>query len=419
MRINTTLKLNEDGIAAGNTSEICSGWVELEDSIKFPIKLRRYTKDGKEGLFVSYPQRKTKEGYTAVVYPHDKEVRAEIEESVMQAYQEAFRRFIHSPDVEEVKVRCLEPREENTPVVLRGYATVKMLGITINGIMIKEGAKGLFVQMPQHRSGDEYKDTVYGINKAAQYEIKNQVMDAYQEAVQKGQPETTFVPFWKRIIESSEVQKTSSVDMPKQREQNQPVPEQAEQNQPVPEQTEQNQLELKGDAGQPETWPESREALEPPLDRFSPEEGMERFLKALQENNVQQMAAVLAHTDMEVSQAEFTHNGNAVAFQRALLESGGYRIETAFFNQYNPMQSISPEKPLEQSILVNVWRNGNIERQLKFEEKKSKSLKNLAENYKDVLMHWKNLTNQKEICFDKVILNEADVKQAAPQGPKM
>lgn len=413
MRINTTLKLNEDGIAAGNTSEICSGWVELNDSIKFPVKLRRYTKDGKEGLFVSYPQRKTKEGYAAVVYPHDKQVREEIEESVMQAYREALHRMIHSPDVEEVKVRRLEPREDSTPVALRGYATVKMLGITINGIMIKEGAKGLFVQMPQHRSGDEYKDTVYGINKVAQDAIRNQVMDAYQEAVQKGQPETTFVPLWKRIIESLGAQKTASVDIPKQAEQSQPGPEQAEQNQP----------ELKGDAAQPagqsETRLESREAPEPPPVRFSPEEGMDRFLKALQENNVQQMAAVLAHTDMEVSQAEFSTNGDVVAFQRALLESSEYRVETAFFNQYNPMQSTPPEKPLSQSILVNVYKNGNIEKQLKFEEKKSKSLKNLEKNYKDVLKHWKNLTNQKELRFDKVVLNEAAAKQPAPQGPKM
>lgn len=415
MKINTTLKLNEDGIAAGNTSEICSGWVELDDSIKFPVKLRRYTKDGKEGLFVSYPQRKTKEGYAAVVYPHDKEVRAEIEESVMQTFWEALYRFTYSPNVEEVKVRRLEPRKENTPVVLRGYATVKMLGITINGIMIKEGTKGLFVQMPQHRSGDEYKDTVYGINKVAQDAIKNQVMDAYQEAVQKGQPEATYVPsqIFKRIIESSGAQKTTSVDIPEQAEQSQSGPKQAEQNQP----------ELKGDvtqpAGQSGTRLESREALEAPPVRFSPEEGMERFLKAFQDNNVQQMAAVLAHTDMEVSQAEFSTNGDVVAFQRALLESSEYRVETAFFNQYNPMQSTPPEKPLAQSILVNVYKNGNIEKQLKFEEKKSKSLKNLEKNYKDVLKHWKNLTNQKEIRFDKVVLNEAAAKQPAPQGPKM
>lgn len=57
---------------------------------------------------------------------------------------------------------------------------MKMYGLTINGIMIREGRKGLFVQMPQYQSRGQYRDTVYGITTAIQHKIEDTVLERYQ-----------------------------------------------------------------------------------------------------------------------------------------------------------------------------------------------------------------------------------------------
>ena len=57
MKIDVQLKVKEDL----SSSEIASGWVELEDCIKFPVRVRKYMdkEEQKEKMFVSYPQRKS------------------------------------------------------------------------------------------------------------------------------------------------------------------------------------------------------------------------------------------------------------------------------------------------------------------------------------------------------------------------
>ena len=41
MKIDAQIKMTVE--QNNNTSEIASGWVEVEDAIKFPVKVRKYT----------------------------------------------------------------------------------------------------------------------------------------------------------------------------------------------------------------------------------------------------------------------------------------------------------------------------------------------------------------------------------------
>lgn len=193
MHIEAEIKVNSK-LNETNVTLVASGWVTLEECIKFPVTIRKYLdKDtGEPKMFVSYPQRLTDEGYKPVVYPHSESVKKEIEDAVLESMKKDITREKYKPFSEiECRVSLLPlPDAESTKksIVLRGVATVKVLGITISGIMVKEGEKGLWVQMPQHQSvSGEYKDTVYGITKSAQQQIRETVLEEFEKICQKKQ----------------------------------------------------------------------------------------------------------------------------------------------------------------------------------------------------------------------------------------
>lgn len=64
-----------------------------------------------------------------------------------------------------------------------GIASVKMYGMTVNGIVIKEGRKGRFVQMPQYQTQGQYRDTVYGVTAAIQRKIEERVLLEYDRII--------------------------------------------------------------------------------------------------------------------------------------------------------------------------------------------------------------------------------------------
>lgn len=173
----------------GDSSEIAAGWVELENCIKFPVRVRKYEdrKDGTEKMFVSYPQRKIENRYEDIVYPNNKGARTEIDNAVFEAMKEALIKDIHLPDVE-ARVTPLhrDPAVKgDSKVRIKGLATIKIADLTIKGVMIKESEKGLFVQMPQHKSGEAYRDIVYGTTKTIQNKIKEAVMKQYNQEIKE------------------------------------------------------------------------------------------------------------------------------------------------------------------------------------------------------------------------------------------
>lgn len=126
---------------------------------------------------------------------------------------------------------------------------------------------------------------------------------------------------------------------------------------------------------------------------------IKRFLDNLSKNNRQGMIDDLSGSKLEVKNAIFTKNGNAVKAQEAVLESGEDRVSVRFYNSWDPVQVAAPASPIKQSIEIVHYKNGNATVMRKLDEKSSKSLKNAEKNYNEMLKKWKSMTGQKDIYF--------------------
>lgn len=168
-----------------NTSTVATGWVEIEGIFKIPVSVRKWLDDksGKEMMFVSYPQRKDGDKYSGVVYPHDREVRNEIDRVVLEVTKEKlFAESVPDVNIDDVRITPLNQKTDSVVQKL-GIASVKMYGMTVNGIVIKEGRKGRFVQMPQYQTQGQYRDTVYGVTAAIQRKIEERVLLEYDRII--------------------------------------------------------------------------------------------------------------------------------------------------------------------------------------------------------------------------------------------
>lgn len=168
-----------------NTSTVATGWVEIEGIFKFPVSVRKWfdDKSGKEMMFVSYPQRKDGDRYSGVVYPHDREVRNEIDRVVLEVTKEKlFAETVPDVNIDDVRITPLN-QKTGSVVQKLGIASIKMYGMTVNGIVIKEGRKGRFVQMPQYQTQGQYRDTVYGVTAAIQRKIEERVLLEYDKII--------------------------------------------------------------------------------------------------------------------------------------------------------------------------------------------------------------------------------------------
>lgn len=172
-----------ENTAAYQGSRIATGWIEIESAIKFPVNVLR-TKDNKR-MFVKYPNTQNRDGsYTNIVFPVQEELREELDSAVIEEVHNEIRKGLDNPEISNVKVHVLPEEIKNGKISIKGYASVVISGIVINGITIKEGLKGLFIQMPQSRDGNgQYHDIVYGTNAIMQIQMKNIVLDAYKEKI--------------------------------------------------------------------------------------------------------------------------------------------------------------------------------------------------------------------------------------------
>lgn len=104
---------------------------------------------------------------------------------------------------------------------------------------------------------------------------------------------------------------------------------------------------------------------------------------------------------MDISDANFTVNGNSVKSQYATIEQGTQKIDFAFHTDYEPTQVTKPSKVIKTQITATVWDKGNVQSYHILSETKTKSLKNAKTQYEDVLNEWKKATGQKQIKFTK------------------
>ena len=73
---------------------------------------------------------------------------------------------------------------------LRGLATVTIDDFVVKNVRIMDGAKGLFVSMPQYKSigadgKAEYKDIVYPTSATMRGAISDKILETYQEKVKQ------------------------------------------------------------------------------------------------------------------------------------------------------------------------------------------------------------------------------------------
>lgn len=102
---------------------------------------------------------------------------------------------------------------------------------------------------------------------------------------------------------------------------------------------------------------------------------------------------------MDISDADFTVNGNSVKSQYATIEQGTQKIDFAFRTDYEPTQVTNPSKAIKTQITATVWDKGNVQSYHVLAETKTKSLKNAKTQYENVLNEWKKATGQKQITF--------------------
>lgn len=104
-------------------------------------------------------------------------------------------------------------------------------------------------------------------------------------------------------------------------------------------------------------------------------------------------------SQMKIDNATFTTNGNSVKMQNVTIQNGNQTINLTFDSEYEPQQVTKPTKAIETTITARVWENGNIKAIRTITKTSTKSLKNAATQYNDMMNDWKKLTGQSQITF--------------------
>ena len=187
MKLDVNLSINKemlDNPLEFNSTNIASGWVEVEGMFKFPVQV---LKNREDKMFVRFPSKRNQDGnYSNVVFPTDKSVREEIENKVIDQVHQKINNSLSRPEITDIRLTILPEKEAAGSVKARAIASLKMCGITISGFMIKESENGFFVQNPQYRDEHgQYHDTLYATNKIAKIEISNSILEAYENKLKE------------------------------------------------------------------------------------------------------------------------------------------------------------------------------------------------------------------------------------------
>lgn len=204
------VKLSLDAIFVENygtpnqSSNVASGWVELENAIKFPVKVLQTKKNM---AFVKYPQIYRDEKWNNVLFPVEKEAKTEIDTAVLDELRMQLFKQFNVPDINGVRVTLLPDTEQTGKISVKGLATINICGCVINGLTIKEGTNGLFVQMPQYKDSatGKYHDYVYGTNTYVQAAMSAAVLDAYEKEVELAQKQEIEKEATKGMYEQKEL----------------------------------------------------------------------------------------------------------------------------------------------------------------------------------------------------------------------
>lgn len=380
MKIDVQISVNEAAFAKdSNDTKLASAWVEIEDVIKFPVTVRKYIdKQGAPRWFVSYPQRKSQEGYAEIVRPADKEIRNAIEKTVLDAMVRQINKKFHSVPISDIRITGLENVPQTASVRNVGIASATVAGVMINGIMIKEGKRGLFVEMPQHKTKDGWKDTVYTTNSVMRQEIQDEILRTYQE----------------------------KMDLSMQKEEKK-RPEQAPEGSNTP---------PAAQSPEPET-PVVPEETEPEL--LSEEEAVALFLAAYENADTEGMEAVLESVPLQLSDPVYAADERMLTLQQADFQVNEYRISLAFQNEYDPgWTPKNQESRVKINIAAFVEGSGSVVGRTELASLSAHTPKEAVQAYGTVLAAWQKLTHQEfpayEVPAAKKAVSHRQEEAAAP-----
>ena len=81
------------------------------------------------------------------------------------------------------------PAQENGKNLLANASVTVGGCFAVRGVRVMNSEKGAFVSMPQRRTAEgEYKDICFPTTKEMRQALNNAVLDAYNKAMEKGQP---------------------------------------------------------------------------------------------------------------------------------------------------------------------------------------------------------------------------------------
>ena len=134
------------------------GTITLDQLLTFQIRILTCEKGaGIKEAFVSFPRRKQGERWEDLVIVEDS-LRNQIEVLHLQVFPKGKKNF------------------------LVGEATIRVLGVTVKGILLKQGKYGVFCHMPQYYSEKKgYQDVIYSPSKRLRDAIFQTVLETYQE----------------------------------------------------------------------------------------------------------------------------------------------------------------------------------------------------------------------------------------------
>lgn len=343
------VKLSVDTEHFGQENRVATGWVELEYAIKFPISIRQYTDEsGKQKMFVSYPQTKSKGGYSYICYPHDKEVKEQINQAIMEELKKVLlEKTMRQVPVDHVRITRFPETDTKSRVKNLGAASIQLAGITINGIIIKEGQRGRFIQMPQHLSGGEYHDTVYGMNKDMQQLIRDAVLEEYEKL--EALPQQTVQ---KKPQEAS------------------PVAKEAQSH----------------EAEHPQENPVHVEEIKNPV---------EEFVNAAMAEDTERMSEILSRNSarLTITEERFCPDGKTLAYQEAVLAGADRNVTVVFGSDYDPANAGNPQK-----MNIEIFAFVPIDGEVKIKTIRAVTAENSKEarmGYEKLRAEWGNITGNR------------------------
>lgn len=186
MSNNTKLSVSSMTILGDDSSAKAYASVTIND--EFAIKNIKVF-EGKNGLFVTMPSRKSGNEYSDVVFPITKEAREQLNNAVIDCYndmqskgQESFMSENTPPEKSNSTITAsIQPRDyENSHVKGSGQITIDG-AFVVTGVKVIEGDDGsVFASMPSYTNDiDEHKDYAFPITTECYEKVQNVVLEDY------------------------------------------------------------------------------------------------------------------------------------------------------------------------------------------------------------------------------------------------